>query len=93
MYIAELGWCDWMEEYGDDSDRLVADLRNIYWLAHATFGDLLAAAGLKMTEAARRFDIPYRTIQNWRGGYRQCPDYLKYLMADALGLITVSRTT
>ena len=29
---------------------------------------------------AEYFDIPYRTIQNWELGLRECPEYLLKLM-------------
>lgn len=37
----------------------------------------------KMTQQAFAdyFNIPLRTIQNWEGGQRKCPEYLIQLMA------------
>ena len=35
---------------------------------------------MKMTCFSLYFGIPYRTIQNWEEGRRQCPSYLLKLM-------------
>ena len=36
--------------------------------------------GMKGTEFASYFDIPYRTIQDWELGNRRVPEYLLRLM-------------
>ena len=36
--------------------------------------------GMKRTEFASYFDIPYRTIQDWELGNRRVPEYLLRLM-------------
>lgn len=45
-----------------------------------TFEDLHKTSGMKLTELSRFFEIPYRSIQNWASGERQCPDYVIKLM-------------
>ena len=42
--------------------------------------DLMTAYGLTVAEFSRYFDIPYRTVQNWFYGARECPVYLIKLM-------------
>ena len=42
--------------------------------------DLIKAADMTQTEFSKYFGIPLRTVQNWCGGQRQCPDYLLALM-------------
>ena len=37
--------------------------------------------GMKRSEFARYFGIPYRTIQDWELGHRKIPEYLLRLMA------------
>ena len=44
------------------------------------FKELLKASGMNITQFAEYFKIPYRTIQNWNLGIRQCPEYLLELM-------------
>ena len=36
--------------------------------------------GMKRTEFARYFEIPYRTLQDWERGKRRIPAYLYRLM-------------
>lgn len=45
-----------------------------------TFKELRRASGMNMTQFSKYFGIPYRTIQNWELGTRQCPEYLLDLM-------------
>lgn len=37
-------------------------------------------SGMTQQEFADYFEIPKRTIENWEGGQRKCPEYLKKLM-------------
>ena len=37
-------------------------------------------SGMSRTEFAKHFEIPYRTVQNWELGLRECPDYLLKLI-------------
>ena len=38
-------------------------------------------SGLKRKAFAEKFDIPYRTLQDWELGNRKMPEYLLRLMA------------
>lgn len=44
------------------------------------FKDLRQQSGMNLTQFSKYFGIPYRTIQNWERGERQCPEYLLHLM-------------
>lgn len=44
------------------------------------FKELREASGMNLKQFADYFEIPYRTIQNWEGGQRTCPEYLLKLM-------------
>lgn len=46
-----------------------------------TFQELRKESGMNLTEFSKFFEIPYRTVQNWEYGARECPDYLIKLMA------------
>ena len=91
MFISAPGWADWMDEYGDDTDRLASDMRNIYQVSHMTMLDLLFASGLTKAAFSRRFLIPLRTVENWVSGIRPCPIYVRLMIADLLGLVAVER--
>lgn len=45
-----------------------------------TFKELRQQTGMNLKQFSEYFDIPYRTIQNWEAGIRQCPEYLLKLM-------------
>lgn len=42
--------------------------------------ELREAAGMTQTEFANYFGIPYRTVQKWDTGIRQCTEYLLRLL-------------
>lgn len=43
--------------------------------------ELREKTGLTQTEFGKWLGIPMRTIQNWEGGQRQCPEYVVELIA------------
>lgn len=94
-YVAEWGTSSLFlpdpDDPAPDYNQIVADLTNIHSIAHMDIKALVQASGLTQTALARRFDIPLRTLQGWCSGSRQCPPYVKLMMADLLGLITVHR--
>ena len=45
-----------------------------------TFKELRELSGMNKTDFAKYFEIPYRTVQNWELGLRECPEYLLQLM-------------
>ena len=58
--------------------------------APLTVREIRQAAGLTQAQLAARFGIPKRTIENWEaagGNARNCPEYVRRMMAECLGLI------
>ena len=47
---------------------------------------LAAEAGLSLMALARRFKIPYRTVQDWAAGKRTPPDYVLRMIREILGV-------
>ena len=45
-----------------------------------TFKELRERSGMSRSSYAEYFEIPYRTVQNWELGLRECPEYLLKLM-------------
>ena len=45
-----------------------------------TFKEIREASGMERKQFCEYFGIPYRTIQNWELGERDCPAYLLDLM-------------
>lgn len=84
---------DWVlsSVWGDAEDTEVLagrlhELGMIWDVAHASFADIVKASGLKLVDFAARFAIPYRTAQNWKHGERECPAYVRLLLARAVGM-------
>lgn len=40
--------------------------------------------GLTQKQVAEMLGIPKRTIENWEGGQRKCPDYVERLIIEKL---------
>ena len=63
--------------------------KSIHSQQYATLQTLLrqarSAAGLTQAAFCVRFCIPKRTLENWEGGQSKCPDYLRLLLAQAVG--------
>lgn len=92
-YIAEWGTssilCPNPDAQGPETKEVVDTLTMIWTVAHITIQDLVSAAGGKITHLAARFGIPYRTVQGWVAGERQCPGYVLRMMAEILDVATV----
>lgn len=68
------------------ADR-IDQLGSIYDAVHRSVADIAKAAGLSQRKLAERFCIPYRTVENWCGGQRECPFYLRLMIQECLGLL------
>ena len=78
--------------FPEDSDLSVtaSELILIWDAYHMTIRDLRTSAGLSRMDFSRRFHIPIRTIENWEctgPNARECPVYVRLLIADAIGLM------
>lgn len=48
--------------------------------------DIAAASGLSHRKLAERFQIPYRTMENWCAGKSECAVYIRLMMQECLGI-------
>lgn len=64
----------------------VEELGQLWDAAHLTIRDIRAHTGLSQAAFAVRYCIPRRTVENWESGDRQCADYTRLLLAEAVGL-------
>lgn len=88
MYVSDWALSDiWGDPEGADipDDRIQA-LGALWDVAHITIREIRAATGLSQVAFAQRFCIPRRTVENWESGASTCPDYLRILLAQAVGL-------
>lgn len=71
--------------------NLVLQLRTMWEVYHLPFKDLMNRMDLNQSQCSRRFCIPLRTVQDWAGGRRTPPAYLKLMMAEAIGLLEIRK--
>ncbi len=63
------------------------DERGSVWdVAHMTIRGIRQHTGLSQAKFALHFCIPRRSVEDWEAGARTCPDYLRLLLAQAVGL-------
>lgn len=70
-----------------DLDAEKERLSNIWELAHLSMRALVTRTGLSQTAFAKRAGIPLRTVQGWCLGERDCPAYVRFLLAEHFGLL------
>lgn len=70
-----------------DLDAQKAKLEKIWVVAHMTFKEMVEATGLTHTAFAKMAGVPYRTLQGWCGETRECPVYVRFLLAEHYGLL------
>lgn len=70
-----------------DLDAEKARLSCIWELAHLSMKELISLTGLSQTAFAKGAGIPLRTVQNWYGGIRECPAYVRFLLAEHYKLL------
>lgn len=64
----------------------IEQLCSIYDAANRSIKQIAAEAGVSVRAIATRFCIPQRTVENWSGGQRECPVYLRLMMQECLGI-------
>lgn len=70
----------------DDLPALVEELHHVWRYARITVREIVQHTGLSQTDFAARFAIPLRTLQRWIAGDRDCPPYVRLLLAKQCGL-------
>lgn len=70
-----------------DLDAEKERLSIIWDLAHLSMRELISRAGMSQTAFAKCAGIPLRTVQNWCAGSRDCPAYVRFLLAEHYKLL------
>lgn len=76
----------WDDDGQDIPEERIAEIGDIWDVAHLTICDIRQHTGLSQAKFAIRFCIPRRSIEDWESGARKCPDYLRLLLAQTVGL-------
>lgn len=61
------------------------ELGELWDAAHLSIRDIRARTGLSQAAFAERYLIPKRSVENWEGGQRECPAYLRLMLAQLSG--------
>lgn len=75
------------EESADIPEERIVYLGQIWDAAHMSVKDICNAAGFRQSTMADRYGIPQRTFSDWCRGIAKCPDYLRLMMCELLGLV------
>lgn len=76
----------WEDAEGDGiTTSRIADLEELWDVAHATVRDIREHTGLTQAAFAVKYCIPKRSVENWESGSRSCPDYVRLLLAQVTG--------
>ena len=67
-----------------DGDGLIKAISTMGAAADGSTKRLVEFSGLSMTSFARKFGLPYRSVQNWCSEERRPPDYLPILIGYVL---------
>ena len=88
-YVSDISMSSMWED--DETSEIpperIAVLGEIYDACHRSVKDIASAAGLSNRKLAERFCIPYRTVEDWSAGKRECAVYLRLMMQECLGLL------
>lgn len=70
-----------------DLDAEKQRLSHIWDVARMSMRELVEASGLSQTAFAKGAGVPLRTVQGWCLGERECPVYVRFLLAEHYRLI------
>lgn len=87
MYVGEYGYPDWFDHISEDANKVVKVLEQIHFVAHASMREIVKASNLTQAAFSTKFCIPLRTVEDWVAGRRNCPDYVRLMIAENLGII------
>lgn len=76
----------WEDAGAEIPPERIDQLAQIWDVAHMTIKDIRKRTGLPQAKFATRYCIPTRTIEDWERGVRKCPDYLRLLLAQSVGV-------
>lgn len=86
-YVSD--WC--LSSIWDDDEGAeipagrVEQLGELWDMAHMSIREIREHTGLTQAAFSARHGIPKRTLENWEGGQRSCPDYVRLLLAQVSG--------
>lgn len=85
LYLAQ--WSVARVVSGSDLPLIQEYLGRIWDVAHMTMRDICKEAHLTQKAVSTMFCIPHRTFQGWCLGERECPHYVRLMIARLLNLL------
>ena len=73
-----------------DPFALWLSISNLWRALNISPADIVRYSGLKMSEFAARYVIPYRTLQAWCNGTTPCPIYTRIMLCELLGILSTT---
>lgn len=70
-----------------DLDAEKDRLGRIWAAARMSVREMVVASGINQTAFAKGAGIPRRTVQGWCLGERECPTYVRFLLAEHYNLL------
>jgi hypothetical protein len=70
-----------------DLDAEKDRLGRIWAAARMSVREMVVASGISQTAFAKGAGIPRRTVQGWCLGERECPTYVRFLLAEHYNLL------
>lgn len=46
--------------------------------------DVIESSGMSLADISKKYRIPYHTLQNWKYGKREPPEYISLLLSEAI---------
>lgn len=71
--------------YGGNAEKV--RLSRVWDVAHLSMKNLVKATGTSQVNFAKQVAIPLRTVQSWCLGERECPAYVRFLIAEHFHLL------
>ena len=93
-------WCRGVSKCADYTRSIMAECLGILKVERSNLSglhgditdlgvrDFCTVANLSQSQLAVRFCIPKRTLEDWCRGISKCPDYIRLMIAECLGLLS-----
>ena len=73
-----------------DPFGMYSSISNLWNALNMSPSEIVEYSGLKMSEFAARYVIPYRTLQAWCDGTNPCPIYIRIMLCELLGILSMT---
>ena len=78
LFIAELGWQDWMDSL--KITEVFKILCAVFKMAHSNLKYIRKACGYTQQQLAKEYYIPMRTLQGWEAPDHDAPVYVELML-------------